>query len=83
MVQCIHEMGSQKKFASVCTENAIEANTNYIRGYFDNAVNVGCGEYNDTSDKCDNVKPAVLKKRKSYKRPKSFFKPLVKLMLMI
>ena len=80
MIQCIQDMGFQKQFANVCNEKAVEANTNYIRGFFDNAINVACGEYNENSDKCDSVKPAVLKRKKNYKRPKSFFIPIVKIM---
>lgn len=74
---CVRERAAA--FPAVCPSKLVETNVQYVRGFFDNAVDVICGEFNDTTDRCERV-PLVPVKRKSKKRPKSFFNPLVKLL---
>jgi len=75
--KCVQEQAALHKS---CTEEKVEANVNYIRGFFDNAVNVICGDYNDQSDKCDKF--ALVRKSSKDKsaRPNSYFSPLVKVL---
>lgn len=78
-----------------CTESQVEANVNYIRGFFDNASNLICSDYSAESDKCDRVKllkrkgirpppPAnsnnAWSQQSSFSRPQSYFNPLVHLL---
>lgn len=72
--KCLDE---KAKAQSVCTEKHSETHKQFVRAFFDNAVNIICGDYNEQSDKCDNFK-LTRKGGKSVKsRPVSFFNPLV------
>ena len=78
--KCIREGAA--RHPKVCSEEKVEINSNYIRGYFDNAINVICGEYNEQSDKCDKF--TLVRKgkggSKKHERPVSYFSPLVKVL---
>lgn len=71
---CVREQAL--KHPDICTQERIEANINYIKTFFDNAINAACGEYNGDNDKCDRVEVPPPKKIKKA-LPKSFFGPLV------
>lgn len=73
---CIRTKGNAVKG---CEDKHVETHVQYNKGFFDNAVDVICGDYNDTSDKCERVKPMPGSKKKG-KTPKSFFNPLVKVL---
>lgn len=69
------------KHSNVCTAERIDANINYIRTFFDNAINAACGEYSGDNDKCDKVTiPPAKKSSKKHSLPASFFNPLVNLL---
>ena len=51
----------------------------YIKGFFNDAINVICGDYNEDSDMCGKVKLAQGKKNVK-SRPGSYFSPLVKVL---
>lgn len=73
---CVRQAAAAYK--DVCSETSIEANVRFNRGFFDNAVDVICGDYTEASDKCDKVK--LITSRRKHKVPKSFFNPLVKVL---
>lgn len=75
--KCVREQG--QKHPKICTEDRIEANIDYIRGFFDNAINAGCGDYTGDSDKCESITiPPAKKSKKAL--PKSYFSPLVQIL---
>ncbi|KAJ6217910.1 hypothetical protein RDWZM_009067 [Blomia tropicalis] len=61
-----------------CGPDEIEANVNFIRGFFDNANSLICGEYSADSDQCEKVRIIRKPNRHPSKRPESYFNPLVK-----
>lgn len=56
----------------------MEKNSEYIRGFFDNAVDVLCAEYSESSDRCSRVKLRRLPKNYKKAKPDSYFGPLVR-----
>lgn len=69
----------QSKGVPECTEKRIELNHQYIKRFFDAAVDVICGDYNESTDKCDKLrKPSKPKTGRTY--PPSFYGPLVKVL---
>lgn len=77
--KCIKKAAA--KHEDFCTDLQTEANANFVRGFFDNGVNVICGEYNEGTDRCDKFKfVEQTGKKLNQTRPFSFFNPMVKLL---
>lgn len=75
--KCIKAQGA-KHSSGGCTETKVEKNADYIRGFFDNAVNVLCADYGESSDRCEKFKLVKLPKRYNKPKPVSYFGPLVR-----
>lgn len=75
--KCIKAQGA-KHSSGGCTELKVEKNADYIRGFFDNAVNVLCADYGESSDRCEKFKLVKLPKRYNKPKPVSYFGPLVR-----
>nr|XP_027194020.1 uncharacterized protein LOC113788766 [Dermatophagoides pteronyssinus] len=75
---CVRQQAA--KHPEQCTDERIDANINYIRTFFDNAINAACGEYSGDNDKCDKVTVPPPKKSNKKSLPASFFNPLVNLL---
>ncbi len=73
---CIQAQGIRVKG---CTDKHLEISADYIKSHFSNALDLMCGDYSDSSDKCDTV-PKLSKRKKNQRRTKSFVMPLVKLL---
>jgi hypothetical protein len=73
---CIQAQGIRVKG---CTDKHLEISADYIKSHFSNVLDLMCGDYSESSDKCDSV-PKLSKRRKNQRRTKSFVMPLVKLL---
>ena len=73
MFDCAREAGSRTK---VCTVQTMEMLVDLLRLYSDNVVSMLCGEYTDSSDRCDRVK-LDFRPGKNSTRSKSFIKPIL------
>ena len=67
-----------------CSEANIATHKDFVRSFFEAAVSVICGEYNEHSDRCDRYQRVQLNEADkkndsslSYQRPPSYFGPLV------
>lgn len=75
--KCIKAQGAKHQKKG-CSEDKVEKNSDYIRGFFDNAVSVLCVDYGEASDKCDSFKFLKLSKEYNKQKPVSYFSPLMK-----
>ena len=77
MFDCAREAAGKAK---QCTSRTMEMLLDLLRLYSENVVAILCGDYTDTSDKCDSVKVDFRPLRDRSKRSKSFVKPLIKIL---
>lgn len=61
-----------------CTQKETDKIQDFVRTVFTGIVDVACGEYTESSDKCDRL-PIPPKKQKSDKSYRTYFLPLVEL----
>jgi len=64
-----------------CTRHTIDWAEKWVLDIYGGAIQVTCGDYFDSSDKCDKlIRETPKNDPKTYVRPKSFFKPMIDLM---